>query len=274
MREAVARRVRRWPTVWRVLRRARHRINVALPPRSIPGIRGPVHRNDSMLRATGRDRYDRTGRDTIALFADRAAASGLDPASARWFEIGCGYGRLVRALTERVEPSRVWACDIDRDASAFCSRAFGVHAVRSDASFRLDPPVEADIVYALSVATHLPWSGFERFLATGFASLAPGGVFLFSTHGAVSLGQLGAYDDGAYLPMGRELRAGYDGDQGFAYTPYPYEPNAGYGMTWHRPEAVVPVVEAAAGGARTVEVTVEPAAIEGHQDLWVCRLHR
>jgi SAM-dependent methyltransferase len=258
--------------VWRLVRRVRHRVNNRLPARRIDGITGPVHRNDTMLRATGRDRYERTGQETIALFADRAAAAGIDPDGATWFEIGCGHGRLIRALTARVDAGRVLACDIDPTASAFCARAFGVRRVLSDASFRFDPDVDADIVYALSVATHLPWAGFERFLAASFASVAPGGVLLFTTHGDVAMGQVGVYDAGAYLPLAGQLRADYDSDGGFAYVPYAFEPDAGYGMAWHRWEAIVPRVQAAAGGAAAVDVVVEEAAVEGHQDLWICRL--
>lgn len=268
MRRRLVRFARRHPAAWRVVRAVRQRVNAVLPPRRVPGITGPVHRNDTMLRATGRDRYQQTGVDTIAMFSERAAAAGVDPGSATWFEIGCGYGRLVRALTAQVDPARVSVCDIDPLASAFCAKAFGVRRIASDASFRFDPPVQADVVYALSVATHLPWSGFERFLEAAFDSVAPGGVLLFTTHGQVALDQLGVYDDGAYLPAEVEIRAGYASDTGFAYVAYPFEPAAGYGMSWHRWEAVLPVVRAAAGGG---DVVVEPAAVEGHQDLWVCR---
>jgi len=272
VREVLARIARANPSIWRVLRAVRHEVNNRLPPRRVDGIIGPVHRNDTMLRATGRHRYHRTAVETIELFEAQAGAAGVDLASATWFEIGCGYGRLVRVLSDRIDPARVTVCDVDPDASRFCERTFGVRRSLSDPEFRFHPPVAADVVYALSVATHLPWDGFERFLAAGFGALRPGGVFLFSTHGDVALGQLGVYDEGRYLPFEEELRAGYEGSAGFGYTPYAYEPEAGYGMAWHRWEAVVPVVEAAAGGPGAVEITVAEAAIEGHQDLWTCRL--
>jgi SAM-dependent methyltransferase len=251
----------------------RHRVNAVLPPRRIDGVIGPVHRNDTMLRATGRERYHRTAVETIDLFAARAEAAGVDPAEAKWFEIGCGYGRLVRVLGERVGADRVWACDVDPDASRFCERAFGVHRVLSNRSFHFEPPVAADVVVALSVATHLPAAGFERFLASAVASVADGGVLLFTTHGRAALDQLGAYDAGAYLPMEGELRAAFEGQDGVAYVPYAVEPDAGYGMTWLRPDAVLALVARAAGAVAT-DVAVEEALIEGHQDLWVCRVTR
>jgi SAM-dependent methyltransferase len=253
-----------------LVRTVRQRVNAALPPRRVPGITGPVHRNDTMLRATGHDRYERTGIETIALFADRAEGAGVDTTAAAWFEIGCGYGRLVRALTARVDPAQVSVCDIDPAASAFCAKTFRVRRVLSDVAFRFEPPVTADVVYALSVATHLPWEGFERFLAAAWAAVRPGGVLLFTTHGQVALDQLHVYDDGAYVPAEADLRSGYGGERGFAYVPYAFEPEAGYGMAWHRAEAALPIVRDALGGEGAAEVRVEEAAIEGHQDLWVC----
>lgn len=272
MREVVVRALRRQPAVWSLARAVRQRANTLLPERHIDGIPGPIHRNDTMVRATGPERYYPTAVQTVDLFADRAEAAGVDLATSTWLEIGCGYGRLVRALVARAAPHRVWGCDVDPDAVRFCSRAFGIHPVLSDTSFRFDPPVRADVVFALSVATHLPWDGFERFLAAAFGSVEPGGVVLFSTHGAVSLGQLGAYDGGAYVPMEAHVRAGFDSEHGFAYVPYGFEPSGSYGMAWHRPDAVRRKVEAAARRAGGGEVGVEEAAIEGHQDLWVCRV--
>jgi SAM-dependent methyltransferase len=249
------------------VRAARRNLNRVLPPHRIEGVIGPVHRNDTMLRATGRHRYHHTAVDTIDLFERSAAEAGVDLSTATWFEIGCGYGRLVRVLADRIDPGRISVCDVDPDASAFCERSFHVRRSLSDTSFRFEPPVLADVVYALSVATHLPEAGYERFLRTALASVADGGVLLFSTHGTVALGQLEAYDAGAFLPHEEEIRAGYEGERGFAYVPYGHERGGGYGMTWHRAE-VVPATIA------RVDVRHVDAAIEGHQDLWICRVER
>jgi SAM-dependent methyltransferase len=249
-------------------------VNQVLPPRRIDGVLGPVHRNDTMLRATGRHRYHHTAVETIDLFERSAAGAGVDVTTATWFEIGCGYGRLVRVLADRIDPSRITVCDVDPDASAFCERSFHVRRSGSDTGFRFEPAVSADVVYALSVATHLPEAGYDRFLRGALASVADGGVLLFSTHGSVALGQLGAYDAGAFLPHQEEIRAGYDGERGFAYVPYGHERGGGYGMTWHRADVVPATVRAAAPPGTQIDVQLVEAAIEGHQDLWVCRVER
>lgn len=257
------------PPVWRAAHRARQEVNRRLPPRDVPGI-GPVHRNDTMYRVDAPN-YAVRGASTIDLFVARARDAGVDVERAAWFEIGCGYGRLVRQLVQRVDPSHVSVCDVDPDAAAFCARSFGVRAVRSNTSFDFDPPVEADVVFALSVATHITPAAFDRFLDAALGALRPGGVLLFSTHGPKSLGHLDSYDDGAFAPYRAELEAAYERD-GIAYRAYPRSADAGYGMTWHRPDAVETAVRARLGADAVVRG--EPAAIDSHQDLWTVQRPR
>jgi SAM-dependent methyltransferase len=258
------------PALWRIARNVRTAANRHLPPRHIEGVDGPVHRNDTMMLDAGQgELYRSRAVATIDLFTDRVAAQGLVPDEARWFEIGCGYGRLVRVLVRRVPPANVVVCDIDPHASKFCADAFAVGRVASDASFALDPPVSADVVFALSVATHIPAAGFERFLDAGLGALRPGGVFLFTTHGEFSFSRIEAYDDGAFEPRRAELEASWR-EGGIAYAPYAYASDESYGMTWHRPDVVEAALRRRVGEA--ADIAHEPSAIDGHQDLWMVHL--
>lgn len=260
---AATRVLRSVPPLWRAASAARRELYARLPPRDVPGI-GLVHRNDTMYRVDAAS-YAERGASTVDLFQARAAERGIDPRAATWFEIGCGYGRLVRVLARRVDPARVTVCDVDDDAATFCANAFGVRRVRSDRDFVFEPPVSADIVCALSVATHIPAAAFERFLDASLGAVRAGGVLLFSTHGATSLANLHVYDGGAYLRHRNELQAAFDGP-GIAYRPYPVSRDRSYGMTWHRPDVVEAALRARLGPSAYVHG--EPAAIDGHQDLW------
>ena len=49
------------------------------------------------------------------------------PAQSAWLDFGCGYGRVIRFLVERVPPDRIWASDVAHEAVDFCRSEFGVH---------------------------------------------------------------------------------------------------------------------------------------------------
>lgn len=109
---------------------------------------------------------------------------------ARILDFGCGCGRVVRRWATL--PADVHGSDYNRDAVRWCSRklafaTFGVNA--------LQPPLayadgQFDLVYALSVFTHLPeplLSGWREELRR---VIRPGGWLIVSTHGEAFLPQL------------------------------------------------------------------------------------
>ena len=129
--------------------------------------------------------YVETGEATKLLLERRARESGRDPAELpRVLDFGSGCARVARwwaadGLHE------VHGCDLNREAIEWCA------ANLPSAEFRpngLEPPLpyddaSFDLLYSISVFTHLPVELQHRWAAELRRVLRPGGVALLSMHG-------------------------------------------------------------------------------------------
>ncbi len=266
--------VRRNPVTWHAARRGRAAILDALPRRRFAEVSGRFHRGDDMFASYGAAsadtarRYVESGRETIGLIIDRLRSGGIEPLEADcWLEVGSGYGRLLRALVERVPPTRVWGVELDARARAFCEREFGVHTVASTPRFATANHPRANAIYSVSVLTHIDHNGSRAFLDYLASATQPGAVVLFTSQGPASLEQLERYDGGRFAAHRPELWASIS-STGVGFVAYGYGDRA-LGMTWHDPAWIEDTIRAHHPSLR--KVAYEPAGLDGHQDIWVYR---
>jgi SAM-dependent methyltransferase len=108
-------------------------------------------------------------------------------------DFGCGVGRFLFAMHEAAHPGQcLHGCDIDTRCVDWCRENIDFAGVKLST---LEPPLpygdgEFDLVYALSVFTHLSleWQfAWARELAR---VLKPGGVLFVSTHGLMFMQQI------------------------------------------------------------------------------------
>jgi len=150
-------------------------------------------------------------------------------------EFASGYGRFTRHLA-RALPGCVTCADVLPGSMDFVREQFGVKAFESS----FDPaaiefPERYDLVFVLSLFTHLPVPVWGDWLRTLGAALKPGGVLLFSVHSEAL----------AREELGVTLNA-----EGYCYLPHSESPSLDpehYGTTLTTRRLVVDQVRAALG---------------------------
>jgi SAM-dependent methyltransferase len=119
-------------------------------------------------------------------------------------DLGCGCGRIARWWAD-VEGPRFAGCDVNRDLVAWCGESLPFLDARVNS---IAPPLPFgerelpfDLVYAVSVFTHLPEPLQQRWLGEIRRVLRPGGHFIFTVSGVhyrdrLTGDDLAAYDAG------------------------------------------------------------------------------
>lgn len=250
-------------------RKARATFGRLRPPRRLPGVPGPVHVNDFMLSdpsAAGATRYRTEALNVIAQIQAALDASGRSfDESGRWLDFGCGYGRVVRFLLERVDAERVYAADVLAEGVRFCESHFGVRGIVLPARLAGLQLERFDFLYAISVVTHLPEPDSTEFFRIMGEALEPGGIALFTTHGRRSLEAIERYGS-EYPAMRTELEEQIT-NEGIAFVPYRFSLDGDYGMTWHAEGHVRARMKAMHGDSVKL-LYFEPHGLDGHQDVW------
>ncbi|MEM1379450.1 MAG: methyltransferase domain-containing protein [Pseudomonadota bacterium] len=145
-----------------------------------------------------------------------------DPHVLEW---GCGLGRIGTHLAERYAYTGV---DIDHQSIAWCADNLkGRYTVN-----RSNPPLPFpdntwDVVFAVSIFTHLSASAHEAWRDEVARILKPGGIFIFTVHGTDQALGLSDSEKATFTDGRLVVRGGVrEGSRTFlAYHPEPYVEN-------------------------------------------------
>lgn len=136
-------------------------------------------------------------------------------------EFASGHGRFTRHLVKALGAGRVTVSDVVPSAVGFSRQVFGVEGFLS-ASVPEDVqwPRRYDLVFVLSLFSHLPRSTWSRWLQVLRSAVAPGGLLVFSTHGikAARFDSVQLDDDGFFFAPSSESSAIDVQEYGTAFT--------------------------------------------------------
>jgi SAM-dependent methyltransferase len=261
--------VKRTRLVYQVGRKARFALGSYMGARHVPALAGRAHYNDFMLSSTSADHVASYRRGAVE-FVDILSRS-LREADRQWrdiescLEIGCGYGRIVRELRREIPPSAISVCDVIDEGTRFTTAEFEVRRVPVVEAMGPEYDCSFDLIYLLSVYTHLPRHMIENNLARVSALLKPNGMLVFSTHGKQSAEMAEIYEQ--YWLNKEKVNSELE-RTGFFYERNPYYYSE-YGLTWIVADEVRTLVASTAPGLDFV--AHHPLAVDAHQDVFVYR---
>jgi SAM-dependent methyltransferase len=138
-----------------------------------------------------------------------------------FLEFASGFGRFTRHLVKRLPAGALTVSDIVPEAMVFLPGHFPVQAVASThLPEELTLPRQYQVIFVLSLFSHLPAATWSRWLAKLWAATAPGGLLIFSTHGATcaTRAQVKLGGDGFAFFGGSESTALDQAEYGVSYT--------------------------------------------------------
>ena len=171
-------------------------------------------------------------------------------------DFGCGCGRVTRQWVG-LDRTAVHGADANEHAIAWCRASLPFAQFASNG---LAPPLEYadgsfDLVYALSVFTHLPEALQLVWIHELERLLRPGGFLLLTTHGERYRGRLAPAERAAF-------------DAGRLVVRWPEGAGTNLCSAFHPPSYVM---ERLAAGLEVAEFVPEGAKGNPHQDLYLLR---
>ena len=198
-------------------------------------------------------------------------------------DFGAGCGRMIRFLNDFPEKYEPFACDVNAGHMDWCAenlkgvRCFKNGAIPPFPEMAGDKPVGGfNLIYSLSVFTHLPERMARMWMEEIHSRLAPEGMVIFTTHGDSALNTIcnsEAHQQmfGVNQDEAEEIRAKV-GREGFVFLKYPNEilhaADAGgeYGNSFIHPDFV-----RREWGRLFEELEYVPGGVRGWQDVVVLR---
>ena len=175
----------------------------------------------------------------------------------RVLEFASGHGRFTRHLAKAVGADRVTVSDVVPSAVEFAQGTFGVQGFASaSVPEQVRWAGQFELVFVLSLFSHLPRSTWGRWLAQLWGAVAPGGLLVFSTHGAkaAAFDSVTLDEEGFFFAPSSESHAIDAQEYGTSFTS----------------EAFVRARIAEHCGAQAL-VYSAPVHFWNHQDAWVLR---
>lgn len=217
------------------------------------------------------DWYWVVGQSALDCVQQSLRSAGKLPADIhRILDLPCGHGRVLRHLKVGFPSAEITACDLLSDGVDFCAATFGAIPVHSHEDPLLIPlPKGAfDLIWVGSLFTHLDERRWKSLLSVLAASLAEGGLLVFTAHGRRIYqrmrGMDGTYDFG--IPYWRKtlVLSGYE-RTGFSYGNYGGTEN--YGVSLSDPVSVCRLI----GQVRELSLVHFAAeAWHGAHDVYAC----
>ncbi len=139
----------------------------------------------------------------------------------RMLEFASGHGRFTRHLVKALGPSRVVVSDVVPSAVDFLRSTFGVEGFLSTSlPESVQWPARYDLVFVLSLFSHLPRATWSRWLKVLYEAVAPGGLLVFSTHGikAANFDHVTLDDEGYFFAASSESTAIDEQEYGTTFT--------------------------------------------------------
>lgn len=124
-----------------------------------------------------------------------------DSSGLKILDWGCGPGRVVRHFPDLVPPStQIFATDYNRQSIAWCQNQLPSITFKANA---LIPPLDFeentfDLVYAISIFTHLSEEMHGAWWQEIMRILRPEGLFFFTTQGENFIEKLALYERNQY----------------------------------------------------------------------------
>jgi SAM-dependent methyltransferase len=261
--------VKRSRPVYSAARALRFAAGERLGARPVRGLAGRVHYNDFMLLSTQPkdvEHYVRGANRFIDIIERSCIEAGRDPASLRdVLEVGCGYGRIVRELRKRLPAARVTVSDVIDSAARFTAAEFGARKMPTLEHAGADYDERFDLVYLLSVYTHMRRDMVAANLRRVLAVLKPNGVAVMTVHGQGSADTAERYQQ-YWLDKTRLLES--LARDGYYYERYPYYYDD-YGLAWFTQAAFEQLV--AETTPQLSKVAFHSRDLDAHQDVFVYR---
>lgn len=133
------------------------------------------------------------GRAAYTILAAALEASGRSPLNVdRILDFGCGCGRTLRFLEPYAARVEIHGCDVDEAAIEWCRANLPFATVRTNPPTGRLPYADAtfDVVYAISVFTHLCEENHLAWLDELHRVLRPDGIAILTTSGDFALEKL------------------------------------------------------------------------------------